>query len=273
MTHEEWKKLQVWKFATGALLVPAILVLLQPFNVRLGGFNPVFVILLLGYGLVIDGVLLVVERISWMMGNSRSWKTENWNTVFQLAAVPAACYGYYSLLHRFNDQWAGVDFPAQTFLDFAPRALILTSFWAATYLGYRLLKTGQEPSARDASNESIVIRDSYGRDGVISNLENLILMKSCDNYVDVSYLDDEGRLRTKLIRTSLKKLEQQLPSFFRCHQSYLINMDCVRAVERRDKRHFVTLGQYPGLIPVARSKVSTLRDLVYGHGNSSASAS
>lgn len=51
---------------------------------------------------------------------------------------------------------------------------------------------------------------------------NLVLIQSADNYVEISYLEN-NQLRRVVLRTTLSKLEQEHKSLMRVHRSYLIN--------------------------------------------------
>ncbi len=52
--------------------------------------------------------------------------------------------------------------------------------------------------------------------------EDLICISSADNYVDVTYLKNDV-LSKKLLRTTLKNIEFQLPQLIKVHRSHLIN--------------------------------------------------
>jgi len=52
--------------------------------------------------------------------------------------------------------------------------------------------------------------------------EDLICVSSADNYVEVAYLIN-NELNKKLLRTTLKNIETQLPQLLKVHRSHLIN--------------------------------------------------
>nr|HPM32267.1 LytTR family DNA-binding domain-containing protein [Chryseolinea sp.] len=73
-------------------------------------------------------------------------------------------------------------------------------------------------------------------------IRNMIYFKSEDNYVLLYYkVDDE--VRKELIRTNLKKLEQDLdlPNFVRIHRSYMINSRNVATVLRTSQGYRVKM--------------------------------
>jgi len=77
---------------------------------------------------------------------------------------------------------------------------------------------------RPVNAETINISDENGK--VIMSLasKNILYFKSEDNYILLYYKVD-NQLGKELIRTNLKKLEQELnhPNFIRIHRSYMIN--------------------------------------------------
>lgn len=73
-------------------------------------------------------------------------------------------------------------------------------------------------------NESVTITDENGKAAVNMPARNILYFKSEDNYI-LLYYKQENNLTKQLIRTNLKKLEQELnlPSLIRIHRSYMIN--------------------------------------------------
>jgi DNA-binding LytR/AlgR family response regulator len=72
--------------------------------------------------------------------------------------------------------------------------------------------------------ESVTITDENGKAAVNMPLRNILYFKSEDNYI-LLYYKHESDLKKELIRTNLKKLEQELtyPNLVRIHRSYMIN--------------------------------------------------
>jgi len=77
---------------------------------------------------------------------------------------------------------------------------------------------------RPSNAENVSIKDENGK--VIMSLasRSILYFKSEDNYI-LLYYKVENQLKKELIRTNLKKLEQELnhPNFIRIHRSYMIN--------------------------------------------------
>jgi len=77
-------------------------------------------------------------------------------------------------------------------------------------------------SARN--NDNVTINDEKGKAAMNIAVRNIIYFKSEDNYILLYYKQDQ-ELKKELIRTNLKKLEQELdlPNLIRIHRSYMIN--------------------------------------------------
>jgi len=78
-------------------------------------------------------------------------------------------------------------------------------------------------SARN--NDNVTINDEKGKAAMNIAVRNIVYFKSEDNYILLYYKQDQ-ELKKELIRTNLKKLEQELdlPNLIRIHRSYMINI-------------------------------------------------
>jgi DNA-binding LytR/AlgR family response regulator len=83
----------------------------------------------------------------------------------------------------------------------------------------------------------------------------ILFIASADNYVEVHFLE-ERQLKRKLLRNSLRAIAAQTTSaqsFWRCHKSYLVNLDRVVKTSGNAqgyKLHFLETDQS---IPVSRA--------------------
>ncbi len=64
--------------------------------------------------------------------------------------------------------------------------------------------------------------------------EDLLYLKSADNYVDIYYLNNKGEISTHLLRNSLKNIEGQFSNInlIRCHRFYVVNSMQVRLLRK-----------------------------------------
>ncbi len=85
--------------------------------------------------------------------------------------------------------------------------------------------------------------------------EDLVSVSSADNYVEVSYLNN-NLLQKKLLRSTLKKIEQQHPNLLKVHRSHLINP--AHFVEWKDNSTIIV---HQIAIPVSKTYQASLLSL------------
>jgi len=88
------------------------------------------------------------------------------------------------------------------------------------------------------------------------------LISAADNYVKIIYLE-EGQLKNKLIRNTLKAIEAQLniyPDFFRCHRTYIVNGKRVERLNKSYKGYFLKMKQYEEEIPVSQQYIIRVKE-------------
>jgi DNA-binding LytR/AlgR family response regulator len=95
-------------------------------------------------------------------------------------------------------------------------------------------------SARN--NDNVTINDEKGKAAMNIAVRNIVYFKSEDNYILLYYKQDQ-ELKKELIRTNLKKLEQEvdLPNLVRIHRSYMINSQNLIAAVKTPKGYKVKM--------------------------------
>ncbi|GAB4156891.1 MAG: hypothetical protein Tsb0033_08070 [Winogradskyella sp.] len=74
----------------------------------------------------------------------------------------------------------------------------------------------------NSTKNSITIKGENKLDILKIQLEDLICVSSADNYVEVNYLE-KGSLQKKLLRNTLKAVQNDIPELLKVHRSHLIN--------------------------------------------------
>ena len=93
-------------------------------------------------------------------------------------------------------------------------------------------------------------------------LEQLILIKSANNYIEVIY-KKEGSINKKLIRNTMKSTENLLKKYkdmIRCHRSCIVNKNYIKKVSRSSDGLILNLFDYPQEIPVSRQYVIRVKE-------------
>ncbi len=89
----------------------------------------------------------------------------------------------------------------------------------------------------------------------------ILFLSAADNYVQVFYTED-GRLKKRILRATMKKMEEALagyPQFFRCHRTYIANLDKLENVSGNAQGYRLHLAGADETIPVSRNLNETLR--------------
>lgn len=108
------------------------------------------------------------------------------------------------------------------------------------------------------SGNLIVIASENQKERFQLKAENLLFIKSADNYVEIYYLSMQ-QVRKYLLRKSLKDIDEEHTansSLIRCHRSYIVNPDNIDHVNRVNNK--VELSISGILIPVSKKHLNPL---------------
>ena len=110
--------------------------------------------------------------------------------------------------------------------------------------------------------ELIVLKGQNGEDFLQVHAGQLLYLVSADNYVEVHYLNNNQTVK-KLLRNPLKIYEVQLIPylhFWRCHKSYLVNLNRVERVSGNAQGYKLHLLGTTEQVPVSRSNNTVLKE-------------
>jgi DNA-binding LytR/AlgR family response regulator len=105
------------------------------------------------------------------------------------------------------------------------------------------------------SPTQITIQAENEKDNLSLLNTNFLAATSADNYVKV-YYQENGKLKTAIIRSTLKRVEENtadFPQFFRCHRTAIVNMSLVQSVNGSAQGYRLQLPYLPEEIPVSRN--------------------
>ncbi|HEY3371657.1 MAG TPA: LytTR family DNA-binding domain-containing protein [Prolixibacteraceae bacterium] len=125
----------------------------------------------------------------------------------------------------------------------------------------------QEPVKKlqdDYLHQSIEFVSENNTENLSLLISNVALIKSADNYVEIDYMEDKN-LRKKLIRSTLKNIEQQLKpyaNFIRCHRICIVNTHYIEKLNRRFNNHWLTIRGSQEEIPVSRQYLLKLKESI-----------
>lgn len=109
--------------------------------------------------------------------------------------------------------------------------------------------------------EIVTIPSQYAQEDLIIQLEQLLFIRSADNYVEVFHLRN-NQIQKTFLRNSLKAIEDlaQHKHLFRCHKSYIVNLQNVNHVSGNAQGYKLHLKNCEETVPVSRSKNHFLKE-------------
>ncbi len=236
------------------LFVFLFLFIFKPFGLRQWGMGTLAVVTL-GYGGVCFGVLT-----AWFLVLPRLWpglfREEGWTVwkeiVHTLACVLAVCAGNILFTHfYFQEVFSGELVLRFLWWTFSVSVIPVTIMVLLRQM--RLMKS--------YSREAKELDKGLEEPPVVEAGEVFLYAEAADNYVKVFH---RGRPQ-ELIRSSLKQLEEQFKGnerIFRCHRTYLVNLDQVIHISGNAQGYKLHLEGVSQLIPVSRSLNGQIARLV-----------
>ncbi len=106
--------------------------------------------------------------------------------------------------------------------------------------------------------------DRNGKFTISIKKEDILYIKSADNYVEIFYLD-EGKVMNQLLRNSLRNIENMFVSagLIRCHRLYVVNMQKVKLVKRSKESILVLeLSETTESIPVSSTYTKSIMQYI-----------
>ena len=175
--------------------------------------------MMLGYGLVFFACYALLIPIQ----NKIYHLWGKWTLGYELALVVLftvyslpACFAYYKT-EIVNGTLSFAWFSISVYL---PTIVILLP---VIFVGrYLIAKREKDAEGIARSTEVITLSGTNKLDVLNLTMADLVALEAANNYVTVHYLLD-GQLRKKLLRSSLRKIQEMVPEMVQVHRSYLVN--------------------------------------------------
>ena len=120
-------------------------------------------------------------------------------------------------------------------------------------------------TAEPESDPQIVAFSSEGgKEEVEIRLQDLLFIKSVDNYVEI-YRTDNGQIKRIFLRSSLKRIEQDLKDhsfLFKCHRAFMVNVNNISRVTGNSQGYQLVFKGIDFVVPVSRNTSKNLFKLV-----------
>lgn len=143
--------------------------------------------------------------------------------------------------------------------------VILIPYFMALLIIYvfQIKQKGNIKTGSSYNSDLIRIPDENNTVKLSIHINHLLYFKSADNYVEVKYLD-EGKVKKKLIRNTLKNLEESLSNVAikRCHRSYIVNMKSIKLIEKVSGKFFMHIKNCEKVIPISANYIPQFKTYI-----------
>lgn len=206
--------------------------LYKPFS-AMDWYNVTLWVFSLASGILVVAGMLVVIVSRLLMTWIKSFRTI---TIFNYALIIAGeiifMAAMYALLERLvmNDMRS---FITRFIFALQNTTLILLIPYLITSLFFEWQEKKKTLEKLSKKKYFIHFNDIKGKLMLTLKSSDLIYMESFDNYVKIHY-ELSGKVKTYLIRNSLKQFEKDLSGFplLRCHRSFMVNIKHVKMMKR-----------------------------------------
>ncbi|MDR1455314.1 MAG: LytTR family transcriptional regulator [Tannerella sp.] len=115
-----------------------------------------------------------------------------------------------------------------------------------------------------APDEMITLSGST-KDSLMLKPSHILYMEVLGNYVDIHYLNENGKVSRKTIRTTIQQMEEALgnyPAVIRCHRTYIVNVSHVEKANASQQGLLLILKYVSKEIPVSRTYKKNFRSFM-----------
>lgn len=110
----------------------------------------------------------------------------------------------------------------------------------------------------DKGTKLIIFHDQNPEKSLTILPDNIIYIQSQDNYIKIEWKNSEDRVKSTLLRTTLKSAITALSDFdsiIQCHRSYLININFIENIKGNALSKKCIMHFSDSIIPIARPKI------------------
>ena len=211
------------------------------------------VVILSGFGIIGMAVLSISQIALRRLMKIQTLKVHGFILWFliELALLTTTMYLIYG-----DTSLTGKAEISEIFITFKYTVLVMIIPYSGVLFYLAATQKGENiESLLAAGNHLVNILDEAGELHIAVDLEQILFLKSADNYVAVYFLKD-GKVKKELVRTTMKRLETELDSFpiRRCHRSYMVNIKKIAITMRSSPGLVLTIHDFPDeQIPVSKN--------------------
>jgi len=263
--EKRWSQTLRSAFWVGAF-VALFLFFFKPFGTQIDeGYEWVYLKICAMYGLVTAIVTILVNGFCLLLPtifNEEKWRV--WKEIlFIMFFIGCIGFGNLLLAHTtmnvpLNAQsfltWQGLTFAVGIFPTFIGAFLTQTKL-SRRYTAEAAQLSGQVHPPAAAAHQTVTLTGDNQNETLRLDADQIAYLSAADNYVQVFYFE-KGILKNRMLRATLKKMEDALstcPQFFRCHRTYLVNLEKVEKVSGNAQGYRLHLEGVETTVPVSRN--------------------
>ncbi len=121
-----------------------------------------------------------------------------------------------------------------------------------------------EITNKNTQSLQITFKSDEKKGELTIDLDSFFYAQASDNYLEIYYLKNE-KLQKALLRNTLKNIEMDFaafPQLFRCHRSFLINLNNIKKVEGNSQGYKLTFEKTDFQVPVARNLAKVFKEKI-----------
>ena len=119
-------------------------------------------------------------------------------------------------------------------------------------------------SERSTNQDSQITLEGTTNEHVTLEISNLLYIEAVGNYVKIVSMQD-NEIHTNMLRATMKQMEETLQSYpmiVRCHRAFMVNLGQVEQISSNSRAMQFVMRHSHDAIPVSRSNVNKLKDLL-----------
>jgi DNA-binding LytR/AlgR family response regulator len=154
--------------------------------------------------------------------------------------------------------------PIRSFTELMPMFLAIYIIWGL--ISWALIFMLQRSKSLvlmelEAQEDAILLYSENQSDGFKVKPKQIVCFKTSDNYLEVYYLNENNDLQNRMIRSSMKKMEQNLDTekFYRSHQSYMVNVAYIKGMKKVKNNHFLEMFYLDFYVSISRKNVKNIK--------------
>lgn len=251
------------------LSVFIILLVFQPFGTNnFNDDNKVFI--LFGYGIIISlGYIIfafifpLIFKRFYHNNNNNNWTIGNelLHYVFVFFLIIVLTYFYRNII--FNVTFSFERLFRYTLVALSTGIIPLSFVLLLKYYPFFIERPKQINTTINSKNTLIHILGGNKKEELSFNIEELLFIKSLENYVEI-YLFNKQKIQKNILRSTLTKIKSQIhcESVIQVHRSYIVNLKNTTEIIGKSPNYKLKLYHSDFEIPISRTKIKFIREKV-----------